>query len=150
MRTRLNRTGPPLPPPVPDYSFVGLAAVRSNMSRVASALPWTAARYVSLPVCYLYPRRSPVPHRTKVNIYQGRFFLIPNAARLFTTISRCLWSQIQHPEKPFRCLSALANESMGVSHEGRGRPASFVSKASVSSLIFDVFGRVGGDHPSWL
>ena len=105
---------------------------------------------VSLPVCYLYPQRSPIPHRMKVAISQDCFFLIPNATRLFTTISRCL-----RPRKSFSgCWicgqSALANESTGFSREGRGRPAFFVSKASVPSPIFDVFGRVGGDHLSRL
>ena len=92
-----------------------------------SALSWTTARYVSLPVCYPYPRRSPVPHRTKASIYQSYFFLIPNTTRLFTAISRCLWPRIQHPEKPFRGLSALANESMGVFHEGREAAPCFSS-----------------------
>ena len=52
--TRANRTGQPPPLPLPDYSFVGLAAhqmssVRSNMSCVTSALSWKIARYVPSP-----------------------------------------------------------------------------------------------------
>ena len=48
------RIGQPPPLPLPDYSFVGLAAhqmpsVRSSLSRVASALSWKIARYIPSP-----------------------------------------------------------------------------------------------------
>ena len=64
-----------------------------------------------LPVCY--PQHSPVPQHTKANMYQGHFFSITTATRLPTTIPRCLWPRIQHPEKLFRVLSALAKRKHG-------------------------------------
>ena len=52
---------------------------------------------------------------------------------------QCLWPQIQHPEKLLRGVSALEKRKHGSPSQRNRLPRVFRPKASVSSLIFDVY-----------
>ena len=140
--TRATRTGQPPPLPLPDYSFVGLAAhqmssVRSSLSQVASALSWKIARYVP-PPCVI--RNTHLSRSIRVQTCTSAISS-PPPPRLACLqpspgVSVHEYSTLTNL---FRVLAALAKRKHGYFSQMNRPPRVSHPKASVSSPIFHVF-----------